>query len=56
MAAVVRKRNYFWFVKHFHGGAKALIIWCVATFNGASAAPCVLVAWSFLYILLILGS
>ena len=47
----------FCFVRHFHGGAKASsIIWCVAAFNGASAAPCVLVAWSFLYILLILGS
>lgn len=55
MAAVVRKINDC--VRHFCGQAEALSIWCVATCNGASVAPCVLVVWSFLYkILLLLGS
>lgn len=55
MAAVVRKINDC--VRHFCGQAEASSVWCVATGNGASVAPCALVAWSFLYnILLLLGS
>lgn len=48
MAAVVRKINDC--VRHFHGQAEALSIWCVAALHGASVALYVLVTWSLFII------
>lgn len=48
------KTNDFVLLSIFMVGRKPYLV--CSTFNGASAAPCVLVAWSLLYIILILGS